>query len=216
MQVFTERPLLDKEIKILKLTLKQLDKKRSVHMKFLIGWTLLVAVIATLAWFMIALNDRSNLLFVAVIYILIGFWSFTEAYLKQFRIRKDIGFAFASNKGSYIKVTATEYIEISETDDEGVFYLFQIAENKILLFGGQDFYPTQKFPSDDFEIVICYGQKRRIVLSEVYVLGNKIYPKIKITGEKRLAYIQHLNYPEPGKFTIINDRLSNIEKVISG
>ena len=65
----------------------------------------------------------------------------------------------------------TDFIELSEVEDEGG-YLFQISDNKILSFGGQDFYPTKNFPSDNFEIAICNGEKGEVVLLETYNYGK--------------------------------------------
>lgn len=156
--VQTERQLSDKEIKSLKQNLKRLDKRKSFQIKFLVGWTLIAIVVGTYFYFRLDTTTELYLLIgTLVIYILIGVWSFLETYLKQKKVRENIDFVFATNKVNSIKVFATDYIELSEVEDEGVYYLFQISDNKILSFGGQDFYPTKNFPSDNFEIAICNG-----------------------------------------------------------
>ena len=156
----SERPLSDKEIKILNQNIKRIDKRKSFQIKFLIGWSLLAISVGTFVYFRLdSTNELYLLIGTVVIYVFIGVWSFTEIYLKENREHKDINFVFADNKVKSIKVSATDYIELSEVEDEGVNYLFQIDDNKILSFGGQDFYPTKNFPSDNFEIAICYGQK---------------------------------------------------------
>jgi hypothetical protein len=115
-----------------------------------------------------------------------------------------------------IEVIATDYIELSEVEDEGVFYLFQLKDNKILSFGGQDFYPTNNFPNDNFEIAICYGQNGEVVLLEKYNNGKKIHPKTKITGQKKWDLMGSSNYPNPDNYTIIDGQLENIEAIING
>jgi hypothetical protein len=86
-----------------------------------------------------------------------------------------------------------------------------LPENKILSFGGQDFYPSKKFPSSNFEIAICYGIKNEIVLLEIYNYGNKIKPKLKITGQRKWDLIGNSNYPDPEDFTIIEGRLDDFD-----
>ena len=81
-----------------------------------------------------------------------------------------------NNKAKSIKVVSDKFIELSEVEDEGVYYLFQVDNNQILSFGGQEFYPTNKFPSNDFEIVMSHGKLGELVLYEKYVNGNKIQP----------------------------------------
>ena len=214
--VQTERPLSDKEIKILGQDLKRLDKRKSFQIRFLVGWTLLAFVVGTFVYLRLETTTELYLLIGTVlIYILIGVWSFMESYLKQKKVRKNIDFVFETNKVKSIKVITTDYFELSEVEDEGVNYLFQISENKILSFGGQDFYPTNNFPSDNFEIAVCNGEKGEVVLLETYNYGKKIQPKRKITGQKKWDLIGSVNYPDPDKFAIIDGQLENIEAIIN-
>jgi hypothetical protein len=213
----TERPLSDKEIKILRQDLKRLDKQKSLQIKFLVGWTMLAIIVGTYVYFRLDTTTELYLLIGTVlIYVLIGVWSFLKTYIKQNKKRNNIDFVFATNKVKSIKVTATDYIELSEVEDEGVNYLFQISDNKILSFGGQDFYPTMNFPSDNFEIAICNDQKDKVVLLEKYNYGKKIQPKRKITGQQKWELIGSANYPDPDKFAIIDGQLENIEAIIIG
>lgn len=213
----TERPLSDREIKILKQNLKRLDKRKSFQIKFIAGWTLLAIIVGTYFYFRLDTTSELYLLIgTVVVYKLIGVWSFMETYLKQKKGRKNIDYVFSTNKIKSIKVVGTDYIELSEVEDEGVYYLFQISDNKILSFGGQDFYPTKNFPSDNFEIAICNGQKGELVLLETYNYGKKIEPKKKITGQQKLDLIGSENYPNPDNFVIIDGQLENIEAIING
>jgi len=215
--VQTERPLSDREIKILKQNLKRLDKRKSFQIKFLACWTLLAIIVGTYFYFRLDTTSELYLLTgTVVVYKLIGVWSFMETYLKQKKGRKNIDYMFSTNKVKSIKVVATDYIELSEVEDEGVYYLFQISDNKILSFGGQDFYPTKNFPSDNFEIAICNGQKGELVLLETYNYGKKIEPKKKITGQQKLDLIGSENYPNPDNFVIIEGQLENIDAIING
>ncbi len=215
--VQTERPLSDKEIKFLRQDLKRLEKRKSFQIKFLGGWTMLTVIVGTFVYFRLETTTELYLLIgTVVIYILIGVWSFMETYLKQKKVRKNIDFVFATNKVKSIKVFATDYIELSEIEDEGVYYLFQISDNKILSFGGHDFYPTKNFPSDNFEIAICNDEKGEVVLLETYNYGKKILPGRKITGQQKWDLIGSVNYPDPDKFVIIDGQLENIETIVNG
>ena len=214
--VQTERPLSDKEVKALKQDLKRLDKRKSFQVKFLAGWTLLAMIVGTYFYFRLDTTSELYLLIgTVVVYILIGVWSFMETYLKQKKVRKNIDFVFETNKVKSIKVITADFIELSEVEDEGVNYLFQISDNKILSFGGQEFYPTKNFPSDNFEIAVCNGEKGEVVLLETYNYGKKIQPKRKITGQQKWDLIGSVNYPNPDKFAIIDGQLENIEAIIN-
>lgn len=210
----TERPLSDKEFRALDKILKQLDKNRKFQVKFFIGWTILAVIVGALIY------DKDTTLYevigLVVVYTLIGVWSFLEIYLKENKQRQNIDFVKSNNKVTSIKVVSTDYIELSEVEDEGVYYFFQLADDKILSFGGPDFYPTKTFPNDNFEIAVCYGEKDEIVLLEVYNYGNKLLPKSKITGDKKWDMLSNTKYLDPDKFTIVEGRLADLETQIYG
>ncbi|MFY7666890.1 hypothetical protein [Flavobacterium sp.] len=213
----TERPLSEREIKTLRRHLKQLDKQKSFQVKFLFIWILLAILVGTFAYFFLNTTTELYLLIgTVVVYILMGTWSFLETYLKHRKERKDIDFVFATNKVMSIQVIGNEYIELSEVEDEGVNYLFQISDNKILSFGGQDFYPTKSFPSDNFEIAVCHGATNDVVFLKIYNYGKKIQPIRKISGQAKWDLIGSTNYPDPNSFTIIEGQLENIEAIIHG
>lgn len=209
----TERTLSVEEIKVLENQLKRLDKNIRFQVLLLIGWTVLAIVIGA------AIYDKDTTLYevigFVVVYTLIGVWSFLEIYLKQNKRRKNIRFVKSNNKVTSIKVVSTDYIELSEAEDEGVYYFFQLANDKILSFGGQDFYPTEMFPSDNFEIAICYGQKDEIALLEINNYGNKILPKSTIIGDKKWDLLSNSKYLEPNKFTIVDGRLLDLESQLN-
>lgn len=128
--VQTERPLSEREIKTLRRHVKQLDKQKSFQVKFLFIWILLAILVGTFAYFFLNTTTELYLLIgTVVVYILMGTWSFLETYLKQRKERKDIDFVFATNEVKSIQVIGNEYIELSEVEDEGVNYLFQISDN---------------------------------------------------------------------------------------
>jgi hypothetical protein len=209
-----EKQLTEKENKILDKELKRLDNRIKVEVKILIGWTVVALVVGIFVYFRLeTVTELYLLIGTEAIYILIGVWIFLESYIKNNRRRKNIEFVKAKNKMTLIKVTSKDYIELSEEDDEGVFYLFQLPGNRILSFGGQEFYPTRRFPSDEFEIVICYGMNGEIVLMEKYNYGKKVKPKLKVKGKKKWDLIASPKYPDPDNFTIINGRLEDIHEI---
>lgn len=213
--VLKERPLNDKETRILKKDLKNLTKRDTSQKRFLIGWTLVALIVGVFVFFRLDSKTAYYLLIGSVlVYILIGVWVYLENYLKAKKQRKSIDFVLVNNKVKSIKVVSDKFIELPEIEDEGVHYLFQINTNQILSFGGQEFYPTKKFPSDDFEIVMSHGKFGELVLFEKYVNGSKIQPIRKITGQKKLDLISSSNYPDPGNFTIIDGKIDDIEALI--
>lgn len=110
------------------------------------------------------------------------------------------------NSVTSIRVKTTEYYELTEEEDEGVYYLFQSQPDKIIGFGGQEFYPNKKFPNSDFEIVEGKSTKGEVILLETYCYGNKIKPTKKIKGKEKWELLQKLI---PDTFNIIDGQLEN-------
>jgi hypothetical protein len=206
----SERPLNDKEIKILNKQLNQLDKNFRRQIRFLIIWALLALLIGTYAFFKMDTRDEILLLFVTVaVYIGIGVWGFGKEYMKQNQKRKSI--AYLKDKGlvTVIEVRSDKYCFLKEQEDEGVYYLFQLDNNKVFSFGGQDFYPNKKFPNDHFEIVEGRGINDEVVLLETFTYGKKIKPTKIIAGQEKWDLLNSLNYPDPYKLTVTDGKIED-------
>lgn len=99
---------------------------------------------------------------------------------------------------------------LDESDDEGVYYLFQLSDNTVFSFGGQDFYPSEDFPSDNFEIVEGRGVKGEILLLELYNYGSKIEPAKTFKANENRGLLEKLAYPDPEKLTVISGTIEDV------
>lgn len=210
-----QRPLSVKENKLLNEDLKSIFKKRAYQLKFLTGWSLTALIVGTFFYFRLQSNQEHYLLFgVVSIYILIGCWTFLGEYFRLLKKKKSINFALSKGVVNYIRVIPSTYIELTEYEDEGTHYLFQLDNNRILSLGGQDRYPSSKFPNTDFEIVLCLGMMNEMILLHTYNYGKKLKPTIKISGKEKWALMASANYPDPEKFTIISGRIENYKNIL--
>jgi len=206
------RPLTSKEITFLDKELEQVKNRLKFHYKLFFGYSLLAILIGSFVFF--KLDSRAELYLLigtVIVYILIGVWIFLENYCKIKKQHNNISLAKARNNVISIRVISDRYIELSE--DEGVHYLFQLSDNQILSFGGQDFYPSKKFPSDNFEIAICYGETEEVVFLKKYTFGKKLEPVTKIIGKEKWNLFASANYPNPDKFTILEGSLKELDKM---
>ena len=205
-----ERPLQNKELKILDKRLKRLEKNYKGQIRFLFIWTLLALIIGTFAFFRMDSIDKMILLFATVtIYIGIGVWLVAKEHLKQSKERKSIAYLKSKNLVTAIEVNSDHYYELKEQEDEGVYYLFQLDNSKVFSFGGQDFYPNKKFPSNKFEIVEGRGIDNEVLLLETFNFGEKIKPTKVISGQEKWNLLNHPNYPDPYNLTIADGRIED-------
>lgn len=210
----THRPLNEKDRKVLDRLLKEILGRERYQFRVLLGWCGLSLVGTSIAWFtMDPGRDRWFALGTGAIFVAIGIWGWLETSTKNRRQRSGVDFVKAQNSVTSIRVQSKEHIELPETEDEGVYYLFQLADGKVISIGGQEFYPTRSFPSDDFEIVLARGPRSEWVLYETHNLGEKIKPIRKIKGEEKSRLMSSPNYPDPEEFTIVEGTLADIESL---
>ncbi len=208
-----ERQLIPKEIKLLNRDLKNAEKNHSTIVKFLAGYTLITCIPGAFFFFRLpSLQERYLLFACVIIFLYIGLRTFLERHVELKKERKSLQFALSENKANVIKTDA--FIYLPQHKDEGAHYLFQLSDNKVLSVGGQDFYPGKKFPSNDFEIALCFGINDEFIMLEIHSYGEKISPIRKITGKEKWNLLSCVNYPDPEKFTIISGKLENIEVII--
>lgn len=205
-----QRPLQDKELKILDKRLKQLDTNFKRQTRFLLIWTLLAFAMGTFAYFKIdTTNDILWLVATVIIYVGIGVWVVGKEYLSQQKERKSIIFLKSKNLVTAIEVSSDLFFELKEEEDEGVYYLFQLPNNKVFSFGGQDFYPSKKFPCNQFEVVEGRGLNDEVLLLETFCYGKKIKPTRVIAGQDKWQMLNYPNYPDPEKLTVVDGRIED-------
>jgi hypothetical protein len=204
-----ERPLQDRELKLLDIELGRTNIRLSRQIKFLSVWTSLALIIGTIAYFKIDPNDTIVLVFTVASYLGIGFWIVVEQRVKQNRKRKSIAFLKSKNLVTVVQVHSERYFLLKEQDDEGVFYLFQLADNKVVSFGGQGFYENEKFPNNNFEIIEGRGIKNEVLILETYIYGEKIKPARIISGKEKWDLIGSAHYPDPSKLTVADGRIED-------
>ena len=209
-----ERPLQDKEIRILNKQLNQLDKNFRRQFRFLIIWALLALLIGTYAFFKINTRNEIMLLMATVaVYIGIGLWVGGKEFIKQNKKRKSIGYLKDKNLVTVIEVRSDKYYLLKEQENEGIYYLFQLDNDKVFSFGGQDFYPNKKFPSDSFKIVEGRGINNEVVLLETFSYGKKIKPTVVIAGREKWDLLNSRNYPDPYKLSVTDGKIEDFLQV---
>ncbi|MDH4188233.1 MAG: hypothetical protein OEV08_14675, partial [Nitrospira sp.] len=61
--------------------------------------------------------------------------------------------ALRRNTALVHRVRGSELIAVEEPEDEGACWLIQLPQEQVLILSGQQYYPTRRFPSDDFSLV---------------------------------------------------------------
>ncbi len=193
-----------------------MDRNFRKQIRFLIVWTLVALLVGTYAFF--KMNTKDEILLLAgtvAVYIGIGIWGVGKEYVKQNRKRKSIAYLKDKNLVTVVEVTSDKYYYLEEQEDEGDHYLFQLDDNNVFSFGGQDFYPNEKFPSDRFEIVEGRGIGNEVLLLEIFNYGMKIEPMKMITGKEKWNLLNKPTYPDPYKLTVTGGKIEDFLQAVT-
>ena len=150
------RPLTTAERRLLKARIRQLEQRLGRGSKIMIPG---VATIVVLWALTLALSDASSI--VATV-----FWGVAGAAILlwvHFDTRKDLAYfremlrehrsALARNQAQVFDIRSRAFVEFEEVEDEGACYAFEIDGPLLVFVSGQQFYPSARFPSQDFALV---------------------------------------------------------------
>jgi len=74
-------------------------------------------------------------------------------------------------------VQSSRMVEFEEIEDEGACYVFAIDAGHVVLLQGQQYYATDRFPSDDFSVVQIVTDRGIVIGEGLSVRGRKLAPE---------------------------------------
>jgi len=82
-----------------------------------------------------------------------------------------------------IDVRATRVLELLEEEDEGACFVFEIGSDRLVVTHGQQFYPTARFPNEDFSVVDILDDKGAVICHFLRCWGRKLKPIQRIPAD---------------------------------
>jgi len=133
-----------------------------------------------------------------VLAVAISAWTYfseTPKYTAAVRRFED---ALRRNEVQEIKIESDAFVELEEIEDEGACYAFQLGSDRIVFVSGQDYYPSARFPNNDFSVIRVFGSQGSLVEEFVEKRGKKLKPRKKISAEikSQLEIPEHLQVIE--------------------
>lgn len=120
-------------------------------------------------------------------------------------------------RGGHVRVTrctSSGVVGLQEVEDEGAAYFFEVEPRRLYFVSGQEFYPTSRFPNDDFEIIEGFDAAGKPLLFEIRCHGSRIQPIRTIPSATKLELLERSGYPQDGD--VIEGALDEIEDVLRG
>ena len=205
----SERRLLNAVISFQRRRLKLLSKRTA---RFAIASSavlclLTVLLVRDLPWWTIAG-------FWAVIGTVIAGWLWVELRLKELPQRRlwisRLESALQRNEARVRRIQSDEVVEFEEEEDEGACFAFQLRDQHIIFISGQEFYPSARFPNNDFSLIDILDGSGPAVETLIGKHGRKLRPTRRISAavKSKLKIPNHLQ--------IIQGKLADIERAIVG
>lgn len=205
-----KRPLEDKEKKALSNLLSSLKrKKRDAYSRAFVVSFPIACILAVLTARASNAPWQVIVLFWLLIGTLIASWVALEERKKYVKQVKSVEQAINKGEAEVVRIKSKEMVEFKEIEDEGAGYAFQVDEEHILFISGQDYYPSKKFPNDDFEFIYIYDSAGNLVDLLIKNYGDKLTPIRDISSDtkKKLAFPEHLE--------VRKGRLTDLEQILS-
>lgn len=81
------------------------------------------------------------------------------------------------------EVRSSRMVEFEEIEDEGACYAFEVDSGQVVLIQGQQYYATDRFPSDDFSVVQIVTASGGVIDEALTVRGRKLAPERLVTAD---------------------------------
>jgi len=211
--MFVEKALGHSEKKLIKKEFKEIKNREDYLKKFLQQGCLGTLGVGMILYLLIP-DYLYPILGTSVIICIITIGVYYEEINKLQQRRSNLNFLEKKNHVLSLRIKSERFYQLCEEEDEGGEYLFELNNNKLLFFGGQEYYPNNKFPNSDFEIVIGKGQSGETVIFKIFTFGNKIKPLRKVKSDDK-SRLYHLANIVPDNFSEINGNLQTIESELN-
>ncbi len=204
-----KRPLQDKEKRALTSSIGALNRRWNL----LYTLTFLSAfVVVTILWKITVRVATGHWQAIAFYWLYIGTiitaWYILTEHRRIQRRKDTIEEALHRDEAEVIHIKTSEMYEFAEVEDEGATYAFQVEEDSIIFIVGPEFYPSAKFPNNDFELIYIYGRDGKLAKMLIEKHGEKLKPVCRLSALTK----KDLNLPD--HLGMVNGRLEDLEQIL--
>ena len=93
------------------------------------------------------------ILFWTAMALLFTFWIAGPEVRRERQREAVLAEALRTSRGRATRIASSRMVSFEEVEDEGACYAFAIDNDTVVFVAGQQFYETERFPNDDFELV---------------------------------------------------------------
>jgi hypothetical protein len=209
---YYRRPLSDTERRSLEAELTQLGSRRRGFLRFTVAAGVLILVIGVPLAISQGREDENLLYlaaFVLAVYVGIIVWVYRENIADTRRREASLRGTLARNEARVLHCRTDAFVGVPEVEDEGPGYFLQVESNLVLYLGGQEYYPTRRFPSDDFELIEVLDHDGIPAAFRIEAHGERLKPAREIARQTKLEMAERDVLPED--LSLIDGTIDDVE-----
>jgi len=189
------RPISEIERRLLTAELQRIERRlRSFPRRAVSASFVLCGVFCALTVLATKEHELVAIVFWIVLFLLISGWvcfSQRPKYSAELHRLED---ALSRNEVRETRIQSDAFVELEEIEDEGACFAFQLGGNQIVFVSGQDYYPSARFPNNDFSVIRVFDSSRTLVHEFIEKRGSKLKARRSIPAETKsqLKVPEHL------------------------
>jgi hypothetical protein len=134
------------------------------------------------------------ILFWTAMALLFTFWIAGPELRRERQRETVLAEALRTSRGRATRIASSRMVSFEEIEDEGACYAFAIDDDTVVFIAGQQFYETDRFPNDDFELVDVLASNGAPLDELLMTHGRPLRPERVIASsiKQQLEIPQHL------------------------
>jgi hypothetical protein len=130
------------------------------------------------------------------VYLFVIWWVYREQVGERKATAETLFKAIDASTARVVHCRSDRFVAVEEVEDEGADYYFQVEDQLLLHLCGQQYDASERFPSDDFEIVEILDAAGNPTWCDIDTRGRKLTPTKVLRAEIRDPLLNAGRYPE--------------------
>jgi hypothetical protein len=210
---YYRRPLTDLDRGLLAEEMSFIDERWRHLRRFTIAAPLLLLAAGGLFLLLQGFENRALFYlaaFVLAVFLGIVLWVYRENALMLAAREAALRRALDRDEVRVLHCRADNMLAVPEAADEGPGYFFQVEPYAILYLDGQAYYPTNRFPNTDFEVVEVLDEQGVVIAGRINCLGERITAERALTPAQKARLVRQDRLP--ADMSLIDGALAGVEE----
>ena len=212
----SKRQLTDEELTKLVEEKEKIIRKKRFHYRFTLVSLSFLFVAAVLLLYFFLESASVGLIVLALglilIYSLSVVWGYKQNAKMFLENIEEIDEAISLDYAIVYKCYAKHCASFQNKSLDEPAHFFEFEDKKLFFLSGFDFYPNERFPNSDFEVVVIKSKEGKNLQSNLICKGIFLKPNIVLSDKLKKILRDQKKYPE--NLSVMPGNLEELEQVL--